>query len=87
MTTTTKVVLRKKAPFFCRATIQGKPSCLKPLAETDGDLCAPCAEAKKLALEKPIQREVVPAEAVTESQAQREAEWQDRLARGPIWPI
>lgn len=77
-----KITLRKKAPFFCTTKIAGKSSCLKPLAETDGEFCAPCAQKQKEILERPITRIEEPAR---DSRFMTAQEWQDRLAKGPIW--
>lgn len=83
-----KVVLRKKAPFFCRAqNVEKTFVCLKPLAEVDGDLCASCVEIVKAQIvksEQPIAR--ADDQQLRETQAQKDAAWQARLAKGPIWP-
>lgn len=82
-----KVVLRKKAPFFCRAqNIEGTFVCLVPLAETEGNFCASCVEKQKAVAVKanaPIPRDI---ETQRETQAEKDAAWQARLAKGPIWP-
>lgn len=81
------VKLRKKAPFHCRAPKVGgvKGLCLAVLTEQDGDKCPACAKAAHAAREKFFNAPVKPVQ--TEAEAQRDAEWEARRAKGPIWPI
>ncbi len=82
------VTLRKKAPFFCRTgSDAGKSTCLVPLSDTDGNFCPACV-TKEAARQK---NAVLPIPRVEDEQAESRfitaAEWSERVARGPIWPI
>ena len=76
------ITLRKKAPFWCRSMIGGKPSCLAVLVDSDGNMCAACVAKSKEIADKPIRETAPPSGRFI-----TDAEWAERVARGPIWPI
>jgi hypothetical protein len=66
-------ILRKKAPFHCRAPkVLGQPAlCLAVLTDADGDECPPCAAKLSAAKEKfwtaPVREERPSTEAILAS--------------------
>ena len=81
-----KVELRKKAPFFCRKqNAAGTYDCLKPLAESDiFNLCPDCLVEFRAALGSKTEV-VVPAQVAAKIEEDPNA-WRPSGRTGPIWP-